>query len=383
MRRILALLVFAKSAFEYPKAQGLVIEGNEIVVFKLPVHFASFEATRAAKQQGLESRHSRDRRFLSHIVCVWEQKSASYLTQVTLIGQDAIVSFITSIMLILDGKVARDSFKKALISRVKALSVAPKLALIQVGNNKESAIYIEQKKKFANSIGALVEHIHFPENATFDHIKDTISKLNSDAQIHGIIIQLPLSAHLDKLALMNLIDPKKDVDGLTDYNQKLLESGKPNFIPATAKGIGMLLDFYNIHVSGKKVTVLGRSRLVGHPTAMLMASRGASVTVCHSGTKNTATIAKQADILIVAIGKPELIDASYVKQGAIVIDVGINSVAGEKFEEEIPRRKVAGDVNFKSVSGICSALTPVPGGIGPMTVLSLFDNLVVSAENSL
>ncbi len=274
---------------------------------------------------------------------------------------------------LLDGKKARDFFKAQLMVRLKALPVQPLLALIQIGNNKESVIYIEQKKKFALSIGAAVEHIHLPETTTTEVVREQISLLNKRTDVHGIIIQLPIPSHTDKDSLIEEIDPTKDVDGLTS---------KTKFIPATAKGVGLLMDFYNIDPKGKKVAVFGRSRLVGLPTASLLTQKGALVSVCHSQTPNPKEISKEADIVIVAIGKPEHIDASYIKPGAIVVDVGINSTTGKKFDEEMPTRKLVGDVNFKEVSPVVSAISPVPGGVGPMTVLSLFDNLVLSAEIS-
>lgn len=270
--------------------------------------------------------------------------------------------------LILDGKVARDFYKKALIERVAKLSLVPTLSIIQIGDNKESSIYIEQKKKFGLSIGVKVSHIHLPKAVSFDEIKKTIQSLNSDREVSGIIIQSPVPAHLDFIKLVNLIDPKKDVDGLTDENQKLLVEGKPRFIPATARGVMLLLDFYKIPVSGKKVTVIGRSRLVGGPIAKVMEMKGANVTVCHSKTPNTAEITRQSDIVITAVGKPEFIDHSYIKKGGVIIDVGISGLIGIS--------GLKGDVNFADVSTVVSAISPVPGGVGPMTVLSLFDNLV-------
>lgn len=274
---------------------------------------------------------------------------------------------------LLDGKKARDFFKAQLIKRLQVLPMQPLLALIQIGDNKESAIYIEQKKKFALSIGAAVEHIHLPETTTTNIVREHISLLNNRKDVHGIIIQLPIPSHTDKDSLIEHIDPAKDVDGLTSTTQ---------FIPATAKGVGLLMDFYSIDPKGKKVTVFGRSKLVGLPTATLLTKKGAHVSVCHSQTPHPKEISIQADIVIVAIGKPEFIDASYIKPGAIVIDVGINSTTGKKFDEEMPARKLVGDVNFKSVSPLVSAISPVPGGVGPMTVLSLFDNLILSAEIS-
>jgi methylenetetrahydrofolate dehydrogenase (NADP+)/methenyltetrahydrofolate cyclohydrolase len=282
--------------------------------------------------------------------------------------------------LILDGRKARDFYKTKLVERVKALNLKPLLAIIQIGDNPESSIYIEQKKKFAHTIGVDVEHIKFLETATQEEVAEKIVTLNDRKDVLGIIIQLPLPAHLDKLALINTINPEKDVDGLTDENQDLLEKGSPRFIPATARGVAFLLDYYHIEVKGMKVAVLGRSRLVGHPLALLLKIKSAIVTVCHSQTSNTKEVTQGSDLVVVAIGRPEYVDETFIKRGAIVVDVGINSVLGQKLDEEIPKRKIVGDVKFKTVSTLALAISPVPGGVGPMTVLSLFDNLVLSAE---
>lgn len=291
--------------------------------------------------------------------------------------------------LILDGKKARDFYMTHLVHKVAALKargIAPRLAIVQIGDNKESNIYIEQKVKFGRAIDVLVDHVCMPETSSQLEMKALIEKLNHDPAVHGIILQLPIPEHLDKIALINLIDAKKDVDGLTDENVRLLDLGTPHFIPATAKGVMTLLDFYKIDPKGKKAAVFGRSRLVGHPIAELLRLRGASVSVCHSKTVAPEDISKHADIVVVAIGRPHYIGARFIKEGAIVVDVGINAAApapgtaAHKLEEEIPRRKIVGDVDFMAVSPIVSAISPVPGGVGPMTVLSLFDNLISSVE---
>ncbi len=277
---------------------------------------------------------------------------------------------------ILDGRKARDSYTKGLIERSARLSTRPILALIQIGDNKESSIYIEQKKRFAQTIGAQVEHVRFAADVSPENVESTIRALNSRKDVNGIIIQLPLPTQFNKQALIELIDPTKDVDGLTNESQRLLDAGMPHLIPATAKGVMKLLDFYNIDVREKKVVVFGRSRLVGGPTASLLRARGASVSVCSSQTADPRAVSKLADIIIVAIGKPRLIDASYIQPGCVIIDVGISSITGET------ERRVSGDVDFESVSPLVKAISPVPGGVGPMTVLSLFDNLILSAEGS-
>ncbi len=274
--------------------------------------------------------------------------------------------------LILDGRKARDSYKAALAKRAAGLGA--RLAIIQIGDNRESNVYIAQKKKFGLDIGVAVEHIRFDADITQDKLSAEIARLNTRKDIHGIILQLPIPAQIDKLAALNAIDPNKDVDGLTDENQRLLEQGRPRFIPATAKGVMSLLDFYKISVAGKKAVVLGRSRLVGHPMAELLKIRGAAVTVCHSKTPDVPEKARTADILISAVGKAGLVTKSYIgASSSVVIDVGLNTG---------PLGKLVGDVAFDEVAPLVAAVSPVPGGVGPMTVLSLFDNLILSAEHS-
>ncbi len=271
--------------------------------------------------------------------------------------------------IIIDGRKARDFYRAKLIERVRSFAASagmpPRLAIIQVGDNADSTLYIGQKKKFGIAIGAAVDHLRFPEGASQSELAAEVARLNSDPAVHGIIVQLPVPAHIDKLALINQIDPSKDVDGLTDANQRLLDAGTPRLIPATAKGIMLLLDFYGIDCKGARAAVFGRSRLVGHPMAKLLEIRGAQVSVIHSQTADPKPISRAADIVVVAVGKKGLVDQSYLKPGAVVIDVGTQ-----------------GDVDRAAVSGHVSAISPVPGGVGPMTVLSLFDNLIVSAENS-
>lgn len=284
-------------------------------------------------------------------------------------------------MIILDGKKIRDEIKPQLLRRAVVLSArgakfVPTIAIVQIGDNQQSTVYIRQKKLFAESIGARAIHVHLPEIATFADVSAAIGEQNVAPDVHGIILQLPLPSHLssEKDALIDLINPQKDVDGLTSENQKLLEAGTPRFIPATAKAVMTILDFYNIPVAGKNVAVLGRSKLVGWPTSRLLALKGAHVTTCHSKTPNTREIALVADIVIVAIGKPSLVDRSYIKDGAVVIDVGMTKVGTGA------DGKLFGDVDHPSVEKIASAITPVPGGVGPVTVLSLFANLIESAE---
>jgi len=292
-------------------------------------------------------------------------------------------------MLILDGKKARAEIKKALIERVKSLSVQPHLVIVQVGARSDSAAYINAKKKFAVEIGARETHIILPEQTIQREILRVIENANSDPAVHGIIVQLPLPLSIDRDTIINAIDPTKDVDGLTAANVKKWTEGRPDAIwPATTRGIRELLKFYNISLDGKKVAMLGRSSLVGMPTAAMCEAENAMVTVCHSKTPNTAEITKAADVIIVAIGKSRLIGPSYICIGAstdvnasaenksnqVIIDIGTTSIDG----------KLVGDVDFEAVIpllGEKGAITPVPGGVGQMTVLALFENLIDACYN--
>jgi methylenetetrahydrofolate dehydrogenase (NADP+)/methenyltetrahydrofolate cyclohydrolase len=280
---------------------------------------------------------------------------------------------------ILQGIPVRENIAERLAQQVSKLPFVPTLAVIQIGNVSESNAYIEQKKKFAERIGAFVAHIQLSDDVSEEKVIAEIRKLNSDPIVHGIIVQMPIPALLNKTAIIEAIDPAKDVDGLTAYNTKLLWNNEKGFVPATARGILSLLNFYQISVVGKRVVVVGRSILVGKPTAMHLLNHDASVTVCHSKTVDLASATKLADILIVATGHPKLITKDHVTTGQVVIDVGIN-LSQLKLEDEIQGRKLVGDVDYGAVEPIVSAISPVPGGVGPMTVASLFENLVESAE---
>lgn len=267
-------------------------------------------------------------------------------------------------MQLIDGKLARKSYTEALIERIKSLSFIPCLVIIQIGNRADSDSYIKAKKAFAQKIGAKEIHIQLDEKVNQEEVLSIIKKYNNDKTVQGIIVQLPLPLHLNSEIIINSIDPKKDVDGLT-----------PNtlFMPATARGVSQLFDFYNIDLNNKKVTVLGRSKLVGTPIAEMCRKRRAIVTVCHSKTENIEEKAKSADILIVAIGKAKHINREYVKEGQIVIDVGISRQSDNT---------LSGDVDFDNVKDVVGMISPVPGGVGQMTVLALFENLVDACYNA-
>ena len=279
--------------------------------------------------------------------------------------------------LILNGKDVRDARLAELKARLAGLIAPPTLAIIQVGKREDSNAYIQAKTKFAEKLGVPVRHVRLPESISQKELIVKIWECNEDESVKGIIVQLPLPIELDQDAVLEAISPKKDVDALTSASVKAwLEGREDAILPATTRGVRELLEYYKIDLFGKHVVVVGRSMLVGKPTAAYALNESAFVTICHSKTPDLAAETKKADILIVAAGKPKLITASHVAEGAVVVDVGINSVKGEKFEEEIEGRKIVGDVDYDSVAPIASAITPVPGGVGPMTVLGVFENLV-------
>ena len=291
------------------------------------------------------------------------------------------IPYMLDAMKILDGKIVRDKIAQKLKEEISRLSLKPKLVIIQVGNLAESNAYIRQKVLFGQKIGAIVDHQKLSENITQKKLIAGILSLNSDSSVHGIIIQMPIPTKLDKDTIIESIDPKKDVDGQTSTNiKKLMENDQTGFTPATTKGILTLLDYYKIHVSGKNITVIGRSSLVGKPTALALLNRDATVTICHSKTKNLSQLTRNADILIVAAGKPKLITASHVSKNQIVIDVGINVPDDSQSSIDNSRSQLVGDVDFESVKSVVAAITPVPGGVGPMTVASLFENLLEAYE---
>ncbi len=267
---------------------------------------------------------------------------------------------------IIDGRKTREAHVLELVARIKQLSFTPKLAIIQVGNRADSTSYIRAKKLFAARIGVNVSHEQFAETISQDELLRSIKKLNESEDVQGIIVQLPLPGHIERDAVIGSIDPSKDVDALTPTNVDKWMEGK-GIMPATARGVRELLAFYKVDLMGKNVTVVGRSDLVGKPIAVMCRNEGATVTVCHSKTVDLVAGTKTADILIVAVGKPGLIKVDHVKNGAVVIDVGISRIGEEQ---------LAGDVDFGPVSLTVSAISPVPGGVGAMTVLAIFENLV-------
>ncbi len=268
-------------------------------------------------------------------------------------------------MELLDGKLVKKEELLKLKEKLLELKEKLTLVVIQVGNDEASNIYIKQKSKMAEDVGMNFKHIKYDADIKEEELLEEIEKLNNDESVTGIMVQMPISKHLDAKKVQNAIISSKDVDGLTDTNMGMLVHGnKDALIPCTANGIIDILDYYNIDAEGKNVTIIGRSDLVGKPLAALLTNRNATVTLCHSKTKDLKEHTKKADILVVAVGKPKLVDESYVKKGAVVIDVGINRVDGV----------ITGDVDFESVKDKVSYITPVPGGVGPMTVSNLGKN---------
>ena len=283
----------------------------------------------------------------------------------------------TSILSGLEASKALYSSLESRISDLKDHGIIPGLAAVLVGNNPASEIYVKNKTKKFESLGLKTDVFRLEEKVSEDELLSLINRLNNDADFHGILVQLPLPKHIDSEKVLNAIIPTKDVDGFHPENAGLLSIGKPRFIPCTPKGIMFILKHFNIDLNGKHVVVIGRSNIVGRPISILASLKelgNATVTLCHSGTKDLKFFSKQADILVAALGSPQFVDSSYIKKGACLVDVGINRI------EVDGKSKIVGDVNQDSVTGIASSLTPVPKGIGPMTIAMLVENTVLSAE---
>ncbi len=283
----------------------------------------------------------------------------------------------TSILSGLEASKALYSSLESRISDLKDHGIIPGLAAVLVGNNPASEIYVKNKTKKFESLGLKTDVFRLDEKVSENELLSLIARLNNDADFHGILVQLPLPKHIDSEKVLNAIIPTKDVDGFHPENAGLLSIGKPRFIPCTPKGIMFILKHFNIDLNGKHVVVIGRSNIVGRPISILASLKelgNATVTLCHSGTKDLKFFSKQADILVAALGSPQFVDSSYIKEGACLVDVGINRI------EVDGKSKIVGDVNQDSVTGIASSLTPVPKGIGPMTIAMLVENTVLSAE---
>jgi methylenetetrahydrofolate dehydrogenase (NADP+)/methenyltetrahydrofolate cyclohydrolase len=278
---------------------------------------------------------------------------------------------------ILDGRVVQAGIKKKLIATCSGLVRKPHLVIIQVGKRPESTLYIERKKKFGEQIGVKITHAHYPQAISEVKLISEIINFNNDGAVHGIIVQIPLPKQLNTTRILNTISAVKDVDGLSAVNlQRAWQNDQGGFRPATACGVLILLEHYKIPLRGRTVVIIGRSALVGKHLALACLNAGATVTICHRETKNLSAITKQSDILIVSAGSPGLITKKYVRAGQVVVDVGINVLPGQKLLEEVGKRKIVGDVAYDEVASIVRAISPVPGGVGPLTIACLFENLV-------
>ena len=286
---------------------------------------------------------------------------------------------------LLSGKDASKAVYKSLINRISALkssNVTPGLAVILVGEDPASQVYVKNKTRKFSDMNLCTDTLKFPTDTTQSELLSKILELNNDEKYHGILIQLPLPKHFDSNTILNSVDSKKDVDGFHPYNLGCLTAGKPTFIPCTPKGIMRILEYYKINLSGKHVVVVGRSNTVGRPisilTSLKKAVSNATTTICHSGTQDLKCFTKQADILILAVGSPDFLKRDDIKEGAVIIDVGINRVASNS-----PKGyKLVGDGNAASLIGKASAITPVPGGVGPMTIAMLVENTIEAAERN-
>ena len=277
---------------------------------------------------------------------------------------------------IIDGKAISAQIREEIAQKVQVYSektgTRPGLAVIIVGDNPASQVYVRNKKKACEQVGFNSWVYEMPESTTQDELNALIDKLNCDSTVHGILVQLPLPKHLDEKEVILRIKPEKDVDAFHPYNVGRITIGDPKFLPCTPAGIMELLKRSNIEIAGKECVVIGRSNIVGKPMALLLLAENGTVTVCHSKTRYLKDVCKRADILVVAIGKADFVTADMVKEGAVVIDVGMNRNA---------EGKLTGDVDFASVSEVASYITPVPGGVGPMTITMLLQNTLTAAEN--
>ena len=278
-------------------------------------------------------------------------------------------------MEIIDGKELAGTIRTELkqeVENIKKKGFQPKLAVIMVGEDKASAVYVRNKSKACNEVGVEYEEFLLPTETTMDKLLGLIETLNQDTNIDGILLQSPIPKHLDIDEAFRAIDPGKDVDGFHPVNVGKLSLNQDCFVSCTPFGIIKMLETYHVPIEGKHAVIIGRSNIVGKPLIQCLLNKNATVTICHSKTQNLEEVTKQADILIAAIGKPEFVTANMVKEGATVIDVGINRTEDGK---------LVGDVKFEEVSKQASYITPVPGGVGPMTVAMLMTNVVKAAKN--
>ncbi|MGI5964809.1 MAG: bifunctional methylenetetrahydrofolate dehydrogenase/methenyltetrahydrofolate cyclohydrolase FolD [Candidatus Methanomethylophilaceae archaeon] len=269
------------------------------------------------------------------------------------------------------------------IENLKSKGFTPGLAVVLVGDDPASHTYVRMKGKKCEELGMVSKTIIMPESSTEAEVLDTVKKLNEDPEIHGFLVQLPLPGHIDEKKVINSVNPDKDVDCFHPFNVGKMMIGEPDFLPATPAGVQQMLIRSGIETKGKHVVVIGRSNIVGKPMAAIMMQKGkgadSTVTVVHSKTENMKSITLQADILVVAIGRPKFVTADMVKEGAVVIDVGTNHIPDPTSKKGT---RLVGDVDFENVKEKVSAITPVPGGVGPMTICMLMSNTVAAAEKA-
>ncbi|MEW6242741.1 MAG: bifunctional methylenetetrahydrofolate dehydrogenase/methenyltetrahydrofolate cyclohydrolase FolD [Bacillota bacterium] len=274
---------------------------------------------------------------------------------------------------IIDGKAIAEEIRAEFVEEVRRIQsekgITPGLAVILVGQDPASKTYVRNKERACQNVGIYSEVHRLPEETSQDEVLGLIRRLNQDPNIHGILVQLPLPEHIDETACINAIVPEKDVDGFHPINVGKLTIGEKCFVPCTPAGVIELLDRVGVELKGKEACVVGRSNIVGKPVSLLLLQRHATVTICHSRTRNLGEVTRRADVLVVAVGKPEMVRGDMVKEGAVVIDVGVNSVDG----------KLVGDVEFATAFERASAITPVPGGVGPMTITMLLKNTIQAA----
>jgi methylenetetrahydrofolate dehydrogenase (NADP+)/methenyltetrahydrofolate cyclohydrolase len=279
---------------------------------------------------------------------------------------------------IIDGTAHSRAVRDELRGRVEALrsaGVIPGLAVVLAGDDPASRVYVRNKGRACAEVGLHSEQHDLPASVTEAEVLERVRMLNADPRIHGILVQLPLPAHVCVERVLHAIAPDKDADGFHPFNVGLLATGHPAFVPCTPAGVMRMLDREGINAVGQHAVIVGRSNIVGKPMAMLLLQANATVTICHSKTRDLGAVSRQADILVAAIGRPRFLTGDMVKPGAVVIDVGINRLPNEK-------GKLVGDVDFQSVLGRASHITPVPGGVGPMTIAMLLENTVLAAERT-
>lgn len=277
---------------------------------------------------------------------------------------------------LLDGRIVSDSILSEVtkeVNELKKRGISPKLVVVMIGENPASQVYVKKKQEACEKAGILSEQVLLPEEVTQEELLKKIEELNKDPAVTGMIVQLPLPKHIEEPKVIKAINPYKDVDGFHAYNvgKMFLSKEFEDMAPCTPKGITKILEHYGIDVTGMDCTVIGRSNIVGKPMAVMLLNRGATVSACHSRTKNLLKYTADADLIVVAVGKPKFLTADMIKEGAIVIDVGIN---------RLPNGKLVGDADFDGLKDKVSAITPVPGGVGPMTVACLLLNTVTAAK---